>query len=256
MTPPRTTPLTEEAFTEAVLAAVRAVPGVTATPLRPLALRLELDGRPATLDLASAYARAQREPAATARIIAHAAQALPEATHTERLVPERVLLVPRTLPDLARITRGRGDAARPVTRPLLGELVAALVHDNRHSVRVLTQLDADRLGLDDDALWALARRNLARVPVQLHGDDDLVQVVAGGTYDAACLWHPQVCAALPSGAVARAPARGVLLVCPRPTPARLASLDAVTREVFETRQHRLTLGAFALRDGAFVATSA
>lgn len=243
--------VTPEAFTARVKAVLETLPTTQVTVLRPLALHLDLDGRKATLDLTAACARAQREPALLEEIIAHAAQALPEAVQTDRLVPDRVLPVLRTLEDVARLTQGRGDAARPVTRPFLGPLVWTLVHDGTHSVRVCTRLDADRLGLSDDGVWRQARQNLARVPHTLHGDGDLVQVVAGGTYDASCLWHPGVLESLPEGTLAVVPARGVFLAVPRPSSASRHELHSLAEEVFRTRQHRLCLDRFVLQKGAF-----
>ena len=243
-----------EAFTARVRAELQALQGVDVEVLRPLALRITVHGRLATLDLAAAHARACREPDELDSIIAHAARALPEAIQTQRLVPGRILPVLRTLEDIARITLGRGDAARPVVRPFLGSLVWTIVHDAEHSVRVCTQLDIDRLGLSSDGLWAQVRRNLARQSFALHGDDALVQIAAGGTYDASCLWHPGVLAALPDGTLAVAPARGVLLACPDPTPAARRALRTLAADVHRSRQHPLSLETFVLRAGAFAAS--
>jgi hypothetical protein len=127
-----------------------------------------------------------------------------------------------------------------LARPFAGELLLGLVHDQGGSVRVLSALDTDRLRLPDPALWALARRNLARLPLQVEGALPVLQVLAGGTFDATCLWHPGLTDRLPAGCLAAAPARGVLLLAPTPDPAARAALSDLAGEVYATRAHRLS----------------
>lgn len=240
-----------EAFTAAVHAALAALEGVTVTPLRALALQVEVGAQVGTLDLSSAWRDARRRPEAVDDIIAAAVAALPEAAGTDALLPGRVRPMLRTLDDLARLRTGRGTAAHPRTRPFAGELVLSLVHDAAGSVRVLSTLDADRLGLSDEGLWQLARNNLAALPLQVVGEPPVLQVLAGGTFDATCLWHPRLTAGLPAGAVAAAPARGVLLLCPRPTASGLAELAALSGEVHATRSHPLTPHGFTWTGSAW-----
>lgn len=242
-------PITADGFTATVAAALGALDGVTVTALRSLALRVETDDRVGTLDLTWAWRDVQRDPAALDDVVASAVEALPEATHTERLDPAQVLPMLRTIEDLARLSTGRGGAAHPRSRPFAGELLLGLVHDQGGSVRVLSALDTDRLGLADPALWDLARRNLARLPLQVEGALPVLQVLAGGTFDATCLWHPGLTDRLPAGCLAAAPARGVLLLAPAPDAAARAELADLAREVHATRAHRLSPDLLAW-DGA------
>ncbi len=219
-------PVTPDGFTVLVAEALGGLDGVRVTVLRALALQVETGDRVGTLDLAWAWRDVQRDPDALHDVVASAVEALPEATDTDRLEPDQVLPMLRTIEDLAR--------------PFAGELLLGLVHDQGGSVRVLSALDTDRLRLPDPALWALARRNLARLPLQVEGALPVLQVLAGGTFDATCLWHPGLTDRLPAGCLAAAPARGVLLLAPTPDPAARAALSDLAGEVYATRAHRLS----------------
>lgn len=235
-----TVSVTADRFTTRVAEALRALDGVSVTVLRELALRVETSHQVGTFDLAWAWRDLQRDPGSLDDVVTSAVEAWPEAIRTHTLEPARVLPMLRTLEDLARLSTGRGEAARPRARPFAGDLMMSLVHDQGDSVRVLSTLDADRLHLADAALWDLARRNLARRPVSVEGTLPVLQVLAGGTYDATCLWHPGLTDGLPAGCLAAAPARGVLLLAPEPARGARSALTDLARQVFDTRSHRLS----------------
>ena len=112
-------PLDAASFTRRVQGALRALEGVEVSWIRPLALRVEVEGRPGTLDLASAWRRLQLDPSQLEDIVQHAVRTLPEATGGPTLDADQLRPMLRTLDDLARLARGRrGGAGR--TRPRVG----------------------------------------------------------------------------------------------------------------------------------------
>ena len=78
--------------------------------IRPLALRVEVEGQPGTLDLASAWQRLQLDPSQLEHIVQHAVRTLPEATGRPTLDADQLRPMLRTLDDLARLARGRRGA--------------------------------------------------------------------------------------------------------------------------------------------------
>ena len=234
-------PIDADRFTAEVAQALAALPGLTVAPLRTLALKVDLDGRPGTLDLERAFQVLRRDPSQKDAMIARLVGGLPEARQAGSVDPDRVMPLLRSLEDLVRLLQGRSAAGRTPARPFVDSLVLTLVHDGQNSLRVLSRADLDRLARTDDQLWALAQANLARLPFTRAGEGPIQQVLAGGSFDATLLWHPGLLASLDPAAGVRAaiPCRGVLLLCEQPDRAALAELRALSAEVAASRPHPL-----------------
>lgn len=106
----------------------------------------------------------------------------------------------------------------PVSRTFAGDLMIMYAEDLPDHFAFVSVRRMAELGLDEDALHALAVRNLpSRVPpIELHGSGPRYMITAGGNLEATLLLHPTLWEALaeylPGSPIAVVPARDLLLV--------------------------------------------
>lgn len=160
------TPISEEAFRDAVIAAVRQnAPDAQIDVDGPLVFRVRLaDGQDATLNLDYGYERVLEDPALLESQIERWGRVGAGVREEGEGGRDRIVAVVRPQAAIASLAEAFARAERPsqlLVRPLAGDLVEALVFDSTESVRYATNLDLAELGVSADEAWTLARVNLA-----------------------------------------------------------------------------------------------
>ena len=149
----------------AAAAITRALPGAKVTVSGPLLLVVDLASQSFVVRLDNIAGYCRRDTAGCERAVQDFIAGM-AATVNEAAAPvqrsELRAVVRRTgyIDDLRRMAAGV-DVAKPIVRPLAGDLWLLCVADRPHGVKALTVGDIAKLHLSEDEAVALAERNLA-----------------------------------------------------------------------------------------------
>jgi uncharacterized protein YtpQ (UPF0354 family) len=137
-------------------------------------------------------------------------------------------------------------------------LLALFAVDTERSIHYLDEDSVNDLDIPRDELLERAVANLlALLPdIQIHGDDGLYMVTAGGTYEASMLlvegmWTKENFDVWGQIVVA-APARDLVLVTGSEDTQNLAKLSAIAEEVVAESSYRLCADLFVHQDGSWL----
>lgn len=142
--------------------------------------------------------------------------ARPDQEVLERIIPVIKAILPEDT-ELPVVELPEKDDT-PVSRTLAGDLMVMYAEDLPDHFAFISLRRMAELGLDEEALHALAIRNLPnRVPpIELHGSGPCYMITAGGNLEATLLLHPTLWESLaeylPGSPIAVVPARDLLLV--------------------------------------------
>lgn len=178
-----------------------------------------------------------------------------EAVRDDAILP---VLKTRAWHELAlQQARSIGGGARSafVIEPLAGDLVLTYAEDRPESMDYLSPAEAERRGLDREALRACALRNLRRFlpELEVQGEDGLYAARLDRNYDAsmALLFeHWRERAPVRGEAVFAIAARDELLLCGSDDRPALRALRTVAQEIARDSAYGLSAQLFVQRDGA------
>ena len=164
--------------------------------------------------------------------------------------PDRSTIVPRIkhlnfVSALAEM--GIPEDQRPVTEPLVADLLVTYAFDLPESFQMVTRHDLERLSISPGELRSIALENLRRdlpgISVQEAGP--LLQIVTGNNLEACSLlaeaFWTELAAQISGRTVVAVPSRDVVLVCSSESPDGLEVMREATTEVLENEHtHGLT----------------
>jgi uncharacterized protein YtpQ (UPF0354 family) len=138
------------------------------------------------------------------------------------------------------------------------QLVALFAVDTERSIHYFDEDSIKHLDIARDELLERAVANLLDLlpDIQIHGDDGLYMVTAGGTYEASMLlveglWTKENFEVWGQIVVA-APTRDLLLVTGSEDKQNLAKLSAIAEEVVAESSYRLCADLFVRQDGSWL----
>ena len=182
-----------------------------------------------------------------------------DAAVLERIVPV-IKAIEFEETGLRHIALSDDDA--PVAKSFAGDLMVMYAEDLPEHFSFLSQKRVRELGLDMEALHALAVDNLARrlPPIELHGNAPRYMITAGGNLEATLLLHPSLWESLaehlPGDPVAVVPARDLLLVTSSEWEEGRALLREMAEKHPEDQRYALSKLLFIRRNGSWVVDGA
>jgi uncharacterized protein YtpQ (UPF0354 family) len=158
----------------------------------------------------------------------------------------------------AMLARGAKKPLEHVFDNYNGALVVVYAEDSPKNIRYLTPSDVSQLKLSRERLHAMACENLKEIlpKIELHGNNGLYTVTAGGTYEASLLlldsiWNKEN---LPveGEIVVAIPTRDLLLVTGSYDKEGISKLKALAKKSYDEGSYRLTQQLFVRRGGKFM----
>ncbi len=137
------------------------------------------------------------------------------------------------------------------------ELIIFYAEDSPKNLRYLTPESMTLAKLAKDQLRELAVKNLRRLvtDIQIHGDNGLFMITAGGTYEASLLLLDELWQGdrmkVDGDYVVAIPARDMLLVTGSNNPHALQKIRSMARKIREESAYSLTADLFVYRAGKF-----
>ncbi len=253
-------------FTQHVATALRkAAPDLTVSVVRDLELRtVGKDKRESTVFLGNAYAGLAHDPTHLDSIVARYVASMKETAgmrgslaHRDRIVP--VIKDRAWLEETRSVARpqGGGNGIAFLWEEYNSELFIFYAEDSPKNMRYLGEDDLRSLGLSMAELRTLAVRNLlAMLPkIELHGQDGLYMMTAGGDYEASLILADSIWASgqvkVNGDIVVAIPSRDLLLICGSGDSAAIAKVRELATKTARDSPYRLTPALFVRRNGKF-----
>jgi len=153
--------------------------------------------------------------------------------------------------------RGAKKPLEHVYDNLNGDLVILYAEDSPKNIRYLTPSDIAGLKLSREKLRGLACENLKGIlpKIELHGDDGLYMLSAGGNYEASLLLLDSIWSkenlAVKGDVIVAIPTRDILLVTGSSDKEGISKLKALAKKSYDEGSYRLTQKLFVRRGGKF-----
>ena len=153
--------------------------------------------------------------------------------------------------------RGAKKPLEHVYDNLNGDLVILYAEDSPKNIRYLTSSDIAKLKLSREKLRGMACENLKGLlpKIELHGDDGLYMLTAGGDYEASLLLLDSIWSnknlAVKGDIVVAIPTRDLLLVTGSSDKEGISKLKARAKKSYDEGTYRLTQKLFVRRGGKF-----
>ena len=186
-----------EAFRDAFAQrAEAAMPGVKIEALDGATLRITWpDGTRENLSMATAYEYYEKDPGRSDELIEGLITTLQEGAEGAPIARDNLVVIVR--PVGAKVEIG-GDAAIPLSKPFVGDLIQILAVDSETSIRYAGRDDLAKLKLDEAEAWKLGLSNLPlRMGVlearQLEGVEGLLAVGSESGLGPSALLGPPPC---------------------------------------------------------------